>query len=148
MPECLKEIGSVLWHNGPPCCMASQDIACTCKIFQKSHYKSVPHVSLELSLLHSAVHDALHKKLKLHAYKLQLVQKIACTNQDSRKVCFRNAFTHTLKKTRPSPTESVFLIKQCFMCLWKSQQAQMPSMVEWKSSLLNISAIHQRSASN
>jgi hypothetical protein len=47
--------------------------------------------SLELCLPWSTVHDVLHKGLKLQTSKLQLVQNIRCTHQDSRK---QPAFPH------------------------------------------------------
>lgn len=44
--------------------------------FQRSPTKSVRRASRELGIPKSTVHDVLHKRLRLHAYKIQLVQKL------------------------------------------------------------------------
>ncbi|KAJ4436638.1 hypothetical protein ANN_16769 [Periplaneta americana] len=44
--------------------------------FQRSPCKSVRRASRELAIPKSTIHDVLHKRLRLHAYKIQLVQKL------------------------------------------------------------------------
>jgi hypothetical protein len=46
------------------------------KAFQRSPRKSIRHASHELRILRSTVHDVMHKRLWLTAYKIQLVQKL------------------------------------------------------------------------
>jgi hypothetical protein len=41
--------------------------------FQRSPKRSIQHVSRQLQIPKSRVHDVVHRRLKLRAYKLQLV---------------------------------------------------------------------------
>ncbi|KAJ4430952.1 hypothetical protein ANN_19545 [Periplaneta americana] len=49
---------------------------CNKQAFQRSPCKSVRRASRELAIPKSTIHDVLHKRLRLHAYKIQLVQKL------------------------------------------------------------------------
>ena len=44
--------------------------------FHRSSKKSIRVVSNKLAIPQSAVHKVLHKRLRLHAYKLQIVQAL------------------------------------------------------------------------
>ena len=52
--------------------------------FQRSPRKSVRRTSLELRMPRSTVHKVLHTRLRLHAYKLQLVQELKPNDRPQR----------------------------------------------------------------
>jgi len=82
--KCLKETESILWQHGPPCHTESQDnVKQIHEAFQRSPHKSVCQARSQLGLPCSTVHDVLHKMLKLHAYKLQLCQKMCVCGDQS-----------------------------------------------------------------
>jgi len=71
--------------------------------------------SLQQGISRAAFHDTLYKSLKLHAYTLQLAQKIIC-KYISRKQSSLEILS-TLKRTRRSLTDCFCLMKQHFMCV-------------------------------
>jgi hypothetical protein len=80
----LKETGRALQQDGPPRRTGSLDnVKRTRETFQRSPRKSVRPASLELGIPHSTA-LGLHKRLELGAQRLQLVQKLTRTDQDSR----------------------------------------------------------------
>jgi len=66
--------------------MVSQDnVKWIYEAFQRSPHRSVHWANSQLHLLCSTIHDVLHRKLKLHAWKLQLVWKVTFKGNDSKK---------------------------------------------------------------
>ena len=87
--------------------------------FHRSPRKSIRVASNELAIPRSTVHKVLHKRLRLHAYKLQIVQAlnrmIALAEQLSLK-----KFFSALMMTMATLTVCVFPTKQLFMYPGKS----------------------------
>jgi hypothetical protein len=69
------------------------------KLFQRNLHKAVCQVSLELSIPCSTVYDVSYRRLKLHTYRLQLVNMVTHTEQDLRKQFVLEVFSHTEKDT-------------------------------------------------
>jgi hypothetical protein len=57
----------------------------TWQSFMRSPHKLIPRHSLELGILKPTVHKVLHKKLKLHVYKIQLLHEIKVADKPKRK---------------------------------------------------------------
>jgi len=57
----------------------------TWQSFMCSPHKLIPRHRLELGIPKPIVHKVLHTKLKLHAYKIQLLQKIKAADKPKRK---------------------------------------------------------------
>jgi transposase-like protein len=70
----FQETGSVLKAHSPSRPCTSQDDTERIRVaFQRSPKRSVRHVSCKLQIPKITVHDVLQRRLKLRAYKLQLV---------------------------------------------------------------------------
>jgi hypothetical protein len=81
----LKAAQSALQQNEPLHDMVTQGNAkCIHETCQSSPSKSLYLESLELGLACRTVHGVLYERLKLHAYRLHLVQKMTWTDQDLR----------------------------------------------------------------
>jgi hypothetical protein len=65
-----------------------------------------------------SIHDVLCRRLKLHPYKLQLVQKITHKDHDSRKQFALEMPSHI--EEDEMYLNSVFLLKEHFMCVEQS----------------------------
>jgi hypothetical protein len=77
--------GSVLKGNSPGRPSTSQDNTEHIQVaFQLSLKHSAWHISCQLQIPKSKMHDVVHKRLKLHAHKLQLVQYIHPCNKPQR----------------------------------------------------------------
>jgi hypothetical protein len=73
----FQEAGSVVKGHSPGRPSTSHDDTKRIRVaFQRSPKHSVLHVSRQLQIPKSTVHDVLHRRLKLRAYKQQLVQHI------------------------------------------------------------------------
>jgi hypothetical protein len=73
----LLEKGSVLRKKGGGnWAVAPDGVEAIQEAFQRSPCKSICHASCELHIPRSTVHDVVHKRLQLRAYKIQLVQKL------------------------------------------------------------------------
>ena len=83
--------------------------------FHRSPRKSIRVASNELAIPRSTVHKVLHKRLRLHAYKLQIVQALNLAEQLSLK-----KFFSALMMTMATLTVCVFPTKQLFMYPGKS----------------------------
>jgi hypothetical protein len=71
------ETGSVLRRKGSGNrALVPDRFEAILQAFQRSPRKSIRSASLELRIPRSTVHDVLHKRLRLRAYKIQLVQKL------------------------------------------------------------------------
>lgn len=104
----LKEAQSALQQNGPLCCMVTQDSAKYIhKTCQSSPCKSLYQASLELDLACRTVHGVLYERLKLHACRLDLVQKMTWTDQDSREQSALEMVSH-IKQHRTYLSKFVF----------------------------------------
>lgn len=68
----------------------------TWQSFMHSPNKLIPRHSLELEIPKPTVHKVLHEKLKLHAYKIQLLHEIQAADNPKRK----ESVEHTLEKNR------------------------------------------------
>jgi hypothetical protein len=90
------------------------------------------------------VHDALHKREKLYAYKLQLVQRIACKNQN-----FSKQFA--LEMFPLVKTEEIYLNRICFSdeTMFHVVEQSTGPVAMYRVKILvklpNLSVIHQRS---
>jgi hypothetical protein len=60
----------------------------------------IPRHSLELGISKPTVHEVLHKKLKLHVYKIQLLYEIKAADKPKRK----EPAEHMLEKIDSQPT--------------------------------------------
>ena len=85
--------------------------------FHRSPRKSVRVASNELAIPRSTVHKVLHKRLRLHAYKLQIVQAL---KPDDRPRRAAKKFFSALIMTMATLTVCVFPTKQLFMYPGKS----------------------------
>jgi hypothetical protein len=71
------ETGSVLRKKGSGNrALAPDSFEAILQDFQRSSRKSIRSANLELRIPRSTVHDVEHKRLRLRAYKIQLVQKL------------------------------------------------------------------------
>jgi hypothetical protein len=69
--------GSVLRQSGSgKKCTSDETVEHIMEAFQRSLTKSIFRASLELNIPRSTVHKVLHKRLRLHAYKVQIVQTL------------------------------------------------------------------------
>jgi hypothetical protein len=70
----FQETGSVVKGHSPGRPSTSQDDIERIRVaFQRSQKRSVRHVSRQLQIPKITVHDVVHRRLKLRAYRLQLV---------------------------------------------------------------------------
>ena len=87
----LLETGSLLRKKGsgkkPVPAARVEDVR---QAFQRSPRKSIRRASLELGMPKTTVHTIVHKRLRLRAYKIQLVQKLQ-RNDRPKRVEFANA---------------------------------------------------------
>jgi len=74
----LPEMGNLISHAGkhPKQHVTEQTVDRVRKSFSRSPRKSIRQASRELGVPHSTVHNIVHKRLQLHAYKLQLLLHI------------------------------------------------------------------------
>jgi hypothetical protein len=73
----LLETGSVLRREGSGNRAVAPDrVEVIHEAFQRSPRKSIRRASRELRIPRSTVHDAVHKRLRFRAYKIQVVQKL------------------------------------------------------------------------
>jgi hypothetical protein len=78
----FQETSSVMKGHSPGRPSTSQNNTERIRVaFQRSPKRSVRHVSHQLQIPKSTVHEVVHRRLKLHAYKLQLVQHIRPCNK-------------------------------------------------------------------
>ena len=87
--------------------------------FHRSPRKSIRVASNELAIPRSTVHKVLHKRLRLHAYKLQIVQALKPDDRP-RRAAFAKKFFSALMMTMATLTVCVFPTKQLFMYPGKS----------------------------
>jgi hypothetical protein len=79
----LRSTGSLLYIKSRT---SEENVSHNRKAFQRSPCKSILAASLQLPISHSAVHNVLHKRLCLRAYKIQMIcalkpsDQITCTN--------------------------------------------------------------------
>jgi hypothetical protein len=83
----LRATGSLLHVESPgKTWTPEENVNCIREAFQRSPHKSIRTASLKLQIPCSTMHDMLHKRLRLRAYKIQMIcalkpsDEIACTN--------------------------------------------------------------------
>jgi hypothetical protein len=71
-------MGSLISHTGkhPRQQVKEETVDCVRESFSRSPHKSIRQASRELGVPRSTVHSIVHKHLRLHAYKLQLLHHI------------------------------------------------------------------------
>ena len=87
--------------------------------FHRSPRKSIRVASNELDIPRSTVHKVLHKRLRLHAYKLQIVQALKPDDRLAEQLSLKKFFS-ALMMTMATLTVCVFPAKQLFMYPGKS----------------------------
>ena len=87
--------------------------------FHCSSRKSIRVASNELAIPRSTVHKVLHKRLRLHAYKLQIVQALSRMIALAEQLSLKKFFS-ALMMTMATLTVCVFPTKQLFMYPGKS----------------------------
>jgi len=116
-------------HSGRPSVLV-QVVHCVRESFLRSPRKSMCRVSRALKVLQSTVRKILQKRLQLHPYKLQLVQKLHTEDKET-----WHAFCGNLQALMENDddllAEIIFSDEATFK--WKGQQIQYEDMGEWKS---------------
>jgi hypothetical protein len=104
----LRTTGSLLHVKPPGETRTSEEIVNRIReAFQRSPCKSIRAASLLLQIPHSTVHDVLHKRHRLRAYKIQMIHALKLSDQ----VACTNFAVGKLEKTDVSPD---FICQVCF----------------------------------
>ena len=79
------ETGNVLHHEcyvpaGRPS-TSQEDVERVSQVFQQSKIKSIRNAARELNMPKTTAHDVLYKRLKLHPYKVKLLQALLPTDK-------------------------------------------------------------------
>ena len=97
------------------------------RIFLLSPTKSTRRASRELKVLQSMVNKILRKRLRLHPYRLQLVQKLHPEDET------RHAFCGNLQELMENDDKDHFQWWGDIPLKWKGQQVQCEDIGKWKS---------------